>query len=88
MALYVVTKISVVKPQLDPAMAFMTLRAHAARSTQSRAFWDEGEIGFQRATLGFWGSLQRDHLVIDSHLWLEPGLVDIRGEQSDVYPIT
>ena len=35
--IYVATNVSVVKPQLDPAKAFMTLRAHEARSTQLRA---------------------------------------------------
>ena len=34
MALYAATNVSVVKPQLDPARAFMTLRALEARLTQ------------------------------------------------------
>ena len=38
MDLYVVTNVLVVKPQLDPAKAFLTLRALEARSTQSRAW--------------------------------------------------
>ena len=37
MALYLATRVSIVKPQLDPARAFMTLRALDTRSTQSRA---------------------------------------------------
>ena len=37
MAFCVASNVSVVKPQLDPAKAFMTLRGLDTRSTQSRA---------------------------------------------------
>ena len=38
MAMYVATKVLVVKPQLDPAKAFMMLRALLARSNHSQAW--------------------------------------------------
>ena len=37
MALLVATRILLVKPKLEPARAYMTLRALTAHSTQSRA---------------------------------------------------
>ena len=37
----------------------------------------EGEVGVQRDSQDFRGSVQRGHLISDMHLWVEPGLVDI-----------
>ena len=79
MALYMATKVSVVQPQLDPAKAFMTLRALVTRLTQSRA---KSEAAVQRDTQDFMGSVQWGHLVSNSHLWVNPGLLGVLCEQS------
>ena len=42
----------------------------------------EGEVGVQHNARDFRGSVQRDYLVTDSHLWVEEKLVGIGGEQS------
>ena len=68
------TRVSVVKLHLDPARAFVTSRTLEAHLTQSQA-WGRNAQDFR-------GSVQRDHLVSESHLWVKPELVGIRGEQS------
>ena len=41
----------------------------------------QGEVGVQRDTQDFKGSVQRSHCVADSHLRVESGLVGIGCEQ-------
>ena len=41
----------------------------------------QGEVAVQRDTHHFRGSVQQGHLVTDSHLREESGLVGVRGEQ-------
>ena len=41
----------------------------------------KAEVGVQRDSHDFTGSIQRGHLVYDTHLWVESGLVGIRGEE-------
>ena len=75
MALYMATRVSVVKPQLDTANPFLTLRALEARSTLSRGMRAEDEMGVQRDTQDFRGSVHRTHCIANS------GLVGVRCEQ-------
>ena len=71
------TKVLVVKLQFNPARAFMTSRAlYTIVSERS-----ENEVGVQRDTRAFRGSVQRGHCVSDSHLRVEPGVVGIPSEQ-------
>ena len=81
--IYVATEVSVVKPQLDPAKAFMTLRAISRLTRHNRGGGAEGGVGIQRDFQDFKGSVQRGHLVTDSHLWVDPGQVGVRSEQSN-----
>ena len=73
------TRVLVVKSQLNPATAFMTLRALEVCSAQSllASVRAEGEVGVQRDTLDFRGSVQRGHRVANSHLKVESGLVGV-----------
>ena len=67
------------KPQFDPARAFMMFCSGSLLNaiTCMRA---EGEVGVQRDTQDFRGSLQWCHQVANRHLRVEPGLVGVRGE--------
>ena len=78
MALYVATKVSVVEPQLYLPRLFMTLRAFEARLTVA-GMRAKSEVGVQGDTQDFRGSFQWGHLVSETHLWVLPRLVDIRG---------
>ena len=77
MALYVASKVSVVKPQFDTARAFMTLRALDAIAGM-RA---ECEVGVQRDTQNFRGSVQLTHHITNSHFRVESGLAGVESEQ-------
>ena len=83
MALYVASQVLVVKPQVDRATVFMMLRALVAHLIQLQSgVKAEGEMGLQSDGQNFRGSLQRGHLVFNLHLWVETGLMAIRGKQS------
>ena len=58
-ALYVATRVSVVKPLLDPSKAFLTLKALLARSATIAGLRAKGVVGVQRDAQDFKGS----------HLW-------------------
>ena len=75
MALYVATRVSV------QAKAFMTLRALLGSIDKIARMRGKDEMGVQRDSQDFRSSIQRGHHVTDSHLWVEPGPVGIRGEQ-------
>ena len=82
MALYVATKVSVVKPQFDPSRAFMTLRAFEACSTQSRA-WGPKVKWVSSVTPKILGvHVQPSHHVTNSHFRVEVGLVGVGSEVS------
>ena len=40
----------------------------------------KGEVCVQRDSQDFRGSTQRGHLVSDTHLWVEPGMMCSGGE--------
>ena len=76
------TKVSVVKPQFDPARAF----DHDVKSTGSpletiAGVRAEVEVGVPRDTQYFRCSVQWGHHVTDSHLRVDSGLDGVTGEQ-------
>ena len=77
MALYVATKVSIMKPQLDPARAFMTLKSPRSPFYTIVGVRAKGEVGAQSDTQDFRGSVQRSHRVTNSHLRVKTGLVGV-----------
>ena len=80
------SQVLVVKPQVDRATVFMVLRALVAHLIQLQSgVKAEGEMGLQSDGQNFSCSLQRGHLVFNLHLWVETGLMAIRGKQSHTW---
>ena len=67
------TRVSVEKPQIESAKAFMTLRAPRGSLETIAGMRGEGEMGVQRDAHDFRDSVQRVFLVTNSHLWISQG---------------
>ena len=58
--------------------------AHASSFYTMTGMRAKGEVGVQRDRQDLIGSVQRGNLIPDLHLWVEPGLVGVQGEQRHV----
>ena len=81
MAFYVATRICR-KAVARPCQGFQDVEGTRGSVYTIAGMSDECELGFQHYAQNFRVSVQRSHLVTDSHLWVEPELVGIRSEQS------